>query len=217
MPTLDNTSIASNEVMALFPTVVCRTQLEPESGSSLNQAINARIDALINAEEPLAAGERCRTGDNLHSWEEISPLAEFVLSNAEGMLSYLLAVHDGIEITACWADVRGPGARRSEGSDVNTYLGAVYFSRVADGETRVSFRDPRRQAGILALPFGGDDHSEVLVREGTLLLFPAWLEHGIARNESETPSVSIGFNLMFKNFTEVMSKPLWEGNTYKRA
>lgn len=219
MPTPVDTPIASNEVLALFPTVVCRTRLEAASHGPLNRAINARVDALIAAEGPPARGERLRTGRDLHTLQEFAPLADFVKSNAEGMLSYMMAVHDGIEITACWADVRGPGARLSGEAGVNAYLSAIYFCRLPEGEARVSFRDPRSQAGILASPAAGEggNRSEVPVREGTLLLFPAWIEHGVARNPSDTPSVSIGFDLMFENFTEAMSKPLWQGNTYKQA
>jgi len=219
MPSPGNASVASNEVLALFPTLVCRVQLEAESHEPLNRAINARIDALINAENPLAPGERLRTGRDLHTVDEFAPLADLVKSNAEGVLSYLMAVHDGIEITACWADVRGPDARLSDEADVNAYLSAMYFSRLPEGEYRVSFRDPRRQNGILSPPtLGGvGNRSEVPVREGTLLVFPAWIEHGMERHSNDTPSVSIGFDLMFGNFTETMSKPLWEGNTYQQA
>jgi uncharacterized protein (TIGR02466 family) len=219
MPTPSSSPIASNEVLALFPTVVCRIQIEAESHQALNRAINARVDALTAAEKPLARGERLRTGTDLHLLEEFAPLSDFVISNAEGMLSYMMAVHGGIEITACWADVRGPGARLSDEAGSNAYLSAMYISRLPEGEARVSFRDPRMQAGILSLSGDaeGSKHSEVSVREGTLLLFPAWLEYGMAHNPGDTPSVSIGFSLMFGNFTEAMSKPLWQGNTYKQA
>lgn len=217
MPPSGNASIASNEVMALFPTTVCRVQLESESYRALDRAINARVDALTSAQPPLAAGERFRTRRDLHLLDEFAPLADFVLSNAEGMLSYMMAVHDGIEITACWADVLGPGARLSDEAHVNAYLGALYFSRLGEGGTTVCFRDPRSQSGLLESPANAGGRSEVVVREGTLLLFPAWAEHGMARNGGDAPSVSIGFNLMFANFTESMSKPLWKGNTFKRA
>lgn len=219
MPSAINASIASNEVLALFPTVVCRIQLEAESRQTLNRAINARVDALTATERSLARGERFRTGGHLHLLEEFASLSEFVISNAQGMLNYMMAVYSGIEITACWADVRGPGARLSDEAGFNAYLRAKYISRLSEDEARVSFRDPRMQAGILSLSGDaeGSKHSEVPVREGTLLLFPAWLEQEMAHNPGDTPSVSIGFNLMFVNFTESMSKPLWEGNTYNRA
>lgn len=219
MPPPVNETIASNEVLALFPTLVCRAQIDVAQVDPLNSAIDERISSIVAANGPPAQGERLRTAGNLHGFDELSPLTEFVKSNAEGVLSYLMALHDGIEITSCWADIRGPGARLSDEANSNAYLSALYFCRLPEGETRVSFRDPRRQIGILTPPDsnGGETRSVVPVREGTLLIFPGWLERGMERNTSDEPSVSLGFNLMFRNFTESMSKPLWEGNTFKRA
>ena len=62
MPSPGNASIASNEVLALFPTLVCCVQLEAESHELLKRAIGARVDAMIDAELPMASGERLRAG-----------------------------------------------------------------------------------------------------------------------------------------------------------
>ena len=47
------------------------------------------------------------------------------------------------------------------------------------------------------------------VKNGTLLLFPSYLQHSVSPNESDKERVSISFNMMFASFTETMSKPLW--------
>jgi ectoine hydroxylase-related dioxygenase (phytanoyl-CoA dioxygenase family) len=47
------------------------------------------------------------------------------------------------------------------------------------------------------------------VTNGTLLLFPSYLEHSVDANTSEEERVSISFNIMFSSFTEKLSKPLW--------
>ena len=219
MSTPGQAAIASNEVLTLFPTIVCRVQLDTESREPLNRAIRARLDALVGSEPPPAAGERLRTGRALHRFEEMVPLAEFVQSNAEGMLSYLMAVHGGIEVSACWADVLGPGSRVSDEASVNAYLGALYFCNLPGGEARVTFRDPRRQSSIISAPSHRDrfERNAVVAREGTLLLFPGWLERGLDRRSDGSQAACIGFELMFNDFTETLSRPLWEGDTYKRA
>lgn len=211
--------IASSEVLALFPTPVCRLQLAEDSYAQLNQAVGDQVAALTSTQPPLGSGERFRTGRSLHRLEQFMPLADFVRENAEGILSYLMATYESIEVTACWADVRGPSARISEEADSNAYLSAMYFASLPEGEAQVSFRDPRRQNAILSPPSraADDTNDRVSVREGTLLIFPAWLERSVRQNSSDALSLSLGFNLMFKNYTATMSKPLWEGNTFKRA
>ena len=53
------------------------------------------------------------------------------------------------------------------------------------------------------------DQVVVKVSNGKLLMFPAWLSHSVAPNESAQMRISISFNLMLSHFTENVSKPLW--------
>ncbi len=49
----------------------------------------------------------------------------------------------------------------------------------------------------------------VKVQDGTLLMFPSYLEHSVDANTSNEERVSVSFNLMLSSFTERLSKPLW--------
>ena len=49
-----------------------------------------------------------------------------------------------------------------------------------------------------------------------MLMFPAWLAHSVVPNPSEEVRISVSFNLMFTNFSETMSAPLWHGLKLKR-
>ncbi|MCZ6525993.1 MAG: putative 2OG-Fe(II) oxygenase, partial [Gammaproteobacteria bacterium] len=53
------------------------------------------------------------------------------------------------------------------------------------------------------------DQVVLKVSNGTLLMFPAYLSHSVAQNESDKLRISISFNLMFSGFAENLSKPLW--------
>ena len=53
------------------------------------------------------------------------------------------------------------------------------------------------------------DRVVVRVKNGTLLTFPAYLQHSVDANMSEKERISISFNIMFFSFTENLSKPLW--------
>jgi len=54
------------------------------------------------------------------------------------------------------------------------------------------------------------------VRNGTLLAFPAYLQHSVDANASEEERISISFNIMFSDFTENLSKPLWGNHASSR-
>jgi ectoine hydroxylase-related dioxygenase (phytanoyl-CoA dioxygenase family) len=53
------------------------------------------------------------------------------------------------------------------------------------------------------------DQVVVTVKNGTLLIFPAYLQHSVDTNTSEAERISISFNIMFSAFTGNLSKPLW--------
>jgi ectoine hydroxylase-related dioxygenase (phytanoyl-CoA dioxygenase family) len=59
------------------------------------------------------------------------------------------------------------------------------------------------------LTAGNTDQVVVTVKNGALLIFPAYLQHSVDANMSEEERISISFNLMFSSFTENLSKPLW--------
>ena len=53
------------------------------------------------------------------------------------------------------------------------------------------------------------DQVVVKVSDGTLLVFPSWLQHSVDPNRSNGERLSISFNIMFSAYTERMSQPLW--------
>ncbi len=81
-------------------------------------------------------------------------------------------------------------------------------------EQLLNFHDPRIQAAIIRPPVTeltaqNTDQVVVKVRNGTLLVFPSYLQHSVDPNSSDEERISISFNVMFSSFTENISKPLW--------
>ena len=56
---------------------------------------------------------------------------------------------------------------------------------------------------------------ELETKPGRLVLFPAWLKHDVPTNLSERERISVSFDMMFPQFTETMSMPLWKGGKDK--
>jgi uncharacterized protein (TIGR02466 family) len=122
--------------------------------------------------------------------------------------------YDAIEITGCWATVLAKGAMHKIHSHPNNYLSGVYYVRVQPGSDTINFHDPRTQAHVIQPPvveLTGENTDQVVVRltNGTLLIFPSYLEHSVDANMSKEERISVSFNIMFSSFTEKLSKPLW--------
>jgi hypothetical protein len=83
---------------------------------------------------------------------------------------------------------------------------------VSPGADTINFHDPRNQSGIIRPPVveltaENTDRVVVRVKDGTMLVFPAYLQHSVDASEEER--ISISFNIMFSSFTKNLSKPLW--------
>ena len=124
------------------------------------------------------------------------------------------SVNNAFEMTACWASVLTRGASHRVHSHPNNYLSGVYYVRTHPGANTINFHDPRNQTGIIRPPVveltaENTDQVVVGVQNGTLLIFPAYLQHSVDANLSEQERVSVSFNIMFSGFTERLSKRLW--------
>ncbi len=99
-------------------------------------------------------------------------------------------------------------------SHPNNFLSAVYYVRTPRGADAINFHDPRSQTGIIRPPVteltaANTDQVMVWVANGTLLVFPSYLQHSVDANGRGETCLSVSFNLMFSAFTTALSKPLW--------
>ena len=206
--------IEVSDVIPMFPTLVWKIQLR----AKLHEAMDAKILAVLarmRRDAPqLASGQGWQSEQTLHELEEFLDLISCVDKAAKSVLRFLRIGYNAVEITGCWATVLGKGAVHRAHSHPNNFLSGVYYVRTHPGADTISFHDPRNQTGIIRPPVVEltDENTDLVVlsvKNGTLLIFPSYLQHSVDTNMSEEERISISFNIMFSSFTENLSKPLW--------
>jgi uncharacterized protein (TIGR02466 family) len=211
-------NIAVNE---LFPTPFWTVDLKPEKYEPMNAAIVAAIDDLMSPWPELGVGGTWQTDQDLHLLDEFAELTAVINNAVKGAFEFLEIAYDGFEITGCWANINPKGAKHSNHSHPNNYLSGVYYVKTGKGADRIQFIDPRTQAEIIMPPaktqnkFNGNKVT-VEARDGRLVMFPAYLKHEVPMNTSDENRISIAFNVMFTNYTESMSKPLWKKHSRRQ-
>ncbi|MEK6244960.1 MAG: 2OG-Fe(II) oxygenase family protein [Pseudomonadota bacterium] len=206
--------IESSDVLSLFPSLVWKIQLRAEVHEPIDASALGLLHALRQGLPELKAGEAWQSGHALHGREELHELCDCVSRAAASVLQFLKIGAQAIEITGCWVNLVAPGAAHRGHSHPNNYLTAVYYVRTWPGADTINFHDPRSQAGVIRPPVteltsANTDQVVVRVRNGTLLVFPAYLQHSVDANAGSESRVSVSFNLMFSAFTAELSKPLW--------
>lgn len=206
--------LEASDVIPMFPTLVWKLQIEADLRDTLTASILAALAELRRGLAPLEPGRGWQSGQALHEREDFGELVACVHRGAASILKFLRIGPDAVEISACWATVLAQGAAHKIHSHPNNFLSGVYYVRTQAGADTINFHDPRRQTAVIRPPVveltaDNTDQVVVRVRDGSLLMFPSFLEHSVDANMSEQERISVSFNVMFSSFTERLSKPLW--------
>lgn len=198
----------------MFPTLVWKIQLKAEVRDAIDAEILATLERMRRDLPKLEHGQGWQSEHTLHERREFQGLATCVSNAAKSVLRFLRIGDQAIEITGCWANVLAEGATHKAHSHPNNFLSGVYYVRTYPGTDTINFHDPRNQTSVIRPPvveLTAENTDQVVVRlaNGTLLMFPSYLEHSVDANMSEEERISISFNVMFSSFTENLSKPLW--------
>ncbi len=204
-----------------FPTVVWVLDLKPEIHQPLNRDLKAYLEETILPRPETGPGATLQTETDLHMVDEMAALSGHITAAATGALDFLKIDYDHYEITGCWANFNPRGGLNTPHTHPNNFLGGVYYVQIPEGADEIVFTDPRPQASMISPPVKEETiytGNEVAVdaKEGRMVLFPAWLAHGVPVNRSDRDRISIAFNIMFSSFTETMSKTKWKGNVPSR-
>ena len=204
----------TSDVIPMFPSFVWKLQVEPGLRDSLRGPILAAIAEMRAGLAPLAAGNGWQSGQALHEREDFRGLVACIDDGVASVLRFLRIGDERYEITGCWATVLAHGAAHKLHSHPNNYLSGVYYVCTGPGADTINFHDPRRQTSVIRPPVvqltaENTDQVVVKVQDGTLLIFPSFLEHSVDANASDEERISVSFNVMFSSFTERLSKPLW--------
>jgi len=209
--------IEKSGVLKLFPTYLWATQLGPGTYEPINRDILNRLDAIRKQNPQLDKAGQWQTEHDLHRHPELAALRDVILATARGICDSLTIEYGDIRITGCWANVSSHGYPHRQHIHPNNFLSGAYYVKTAAGADAIEFYDPRPQAGFMVPPARNQDRANsdrvtLDVREGMLIMFPAWLQHSVPPNMSEATRVSVAFNLMFPDFGERMASPLWKAD-----
>ena len=204
----------ASDVIPMFPTLVWKIQIKTKLRDAIDAEILPALKRIRRDIPQLAPGQGWQSDKTLHELEEFRDLVSCVTNAVKSVLRFLRIAYDAFEVTGCWANILAKGAAHKTHNHPNNFLSCVYYVRTHPGTDTINFHDPRIQTGIIRPPVveltsENTDQVVVKVENGTLLIFPAYLQHSVDTNTSENERVSISFNIMFSSFTQNLSKPLW--------
>ena len=121
-----------------------------------------------------------------------------------------LSVHLGVDLetyklvtSGMWANVSNKYSYNKTHNHPGAIWSCAYYVKVPKNSAKIWFVDPREQAHMLPIPFKDSQPSGFFPtvfyepKEGTLLIFPAWLKHEVESNLIDDTRISISANFHY--------------------
>ena len=106
-----------------------------------------------------------------------------------------------------WANINPPGGMNMPHLHPNALFSGVYYVKAPINSGRLKLMEPRPGAQVMmptkkpgnpSIDFWKDVHIEPTV--GRIIMFPAWLWHGVETNKSNDIRISVSFNFIQDGF-----------------
>jgi uncharacterized protein (TIGR02466 family) len=206
--------LEASDVIPMFPTLVWKILLKPELRDVIDAKVLATLESVRRDLPKLKPRHGWQSEQTLHLRDEFREFVSCVNNATKSILRFLRIGPESFEITGCWTTVLAKGARHNAHSHPNNFLSGVYYVRIHPGADTINFHDPRSQTYVIRPPIvelTAENADQVVLKviNGTLLLFPSYLQHSVDVNMSAEERISISFNVMFSSFAQTLSKPLW--------
>lgn len=180
-----------------FPTMIF--QYDVENKDELNKRL---LDLTYSEREQGIAVNKSNTAElgswhsatNLHKKQEYQPLlaeVDAVLGRMAQEMSY--ARDQILKVTTMWSIINPPGNGNRSHVHPNSLWSGVYYVQAPEGAGKIEFTDPRT---VLIMNQAKYENKKKRPREcwtkvnykpipGRMVIFPAWLYHGVDTNMSK--------------------------------
>ena len=186
----------------LFPTPVSIIDIEnPTLCSKYSDIIWSMVD-----KDDFNKSNQFSTPDNLHTLPEFKELYELIDGLAQSYFYENLKIEkNSLKMAAMWSNVSNYGQIHLPHVHANSYCSGVFYLNIPEGEGtypgNIVFNDPRA-ANVMQ---EANHYSDCIYsykswfynpRNGILMFFPSWLEHGVdgAIFEKGNKRISLSFN-----------------------
>ena len=203
-----------HEVLPLFPSLVWKFQLQPDVAEAVNRHVVQYVERTA-ANAVSERGKLLQSSTDMQLAPEFDELTRRIEAAAGEVMKFLALDPHSHEITGCWFNLGPVGTDRNMHRHPNNFLSGTYYVRTPEGANAITFHDPRPQAGLIApqptrLTAHNSGKVTLNIGEGDLLFWHSWLNHSVPPNDSEVERITVSFNIMFTDYTEQHSNPMYQ-------
>ena len=196
------------EFVAIFPTLICQT-MYPAFEEEAEGLIEAAYD--VRKADQQGIGESARKYDvgytsyfscpDLSSLSVFENLVRFIAEKVTALADAMKIdrTNASLDMGEFWLNINSTYAFHSDHNHPNAHFSGVFYLQATAQSGKIIFRDPREARSMHAPDYLertnlNSDVVSIPPTPGNLLVFPAWLYHGVEQNLSDEERISLSFN-----------------------
>jgi hypothetical protein len=183
--------MAELQMATIFPTVIARTTVDYDRNTVI-EVLNdtPMLEHNILVKSSWGTMINCLDDERLAGLKEQATNAVVEYTKKLGLFA--------VKPVGSWFTVIGKGQGISRHRHPGSVVSGVIWIDLPEGSPDLEFWDPTNPLRMLEQPVM--EHTLTAgATEGTLVLWPSWLEHQTIPSESEKPRISISFNCLYDN------------------
>lgn len=204
-------------IVNLFPTKIFKTSMPNYDCEGFKRRLEPFFhqfdEKTATYAELSGTGKEISTSTNgmlfLHKEKSLSDVFDYINSQVEIYWKELgLVGSPGIHYS--WANKYSKGGYAKMHNHSPYFVsGCFYVDKTSDEQGNIYFQDPN-EALMSTLPQNDEfklsqNTISVSTYTGDLVLFPSWFKHGVYENKTETPRISIAFDVSYRGMDVLMS------------
>jgi uncharacterized protein (TIGR02466 family) len=193
-------SFESGNLTQLFATPVWT--FKPVDAATLASTLADHLRDLRSRDAGKRDAAFWQSRDNLHLSPGLARLVALIDEASKAVRS-LLQVECALQVTGLWGNISRDNGDLHEHTHPNNYLSGVFYASMPAGAGAISFKDPRAQTRVLRPRVVADNplnslEFEYAAATGTMLIFPAWLEHSVRPSTGGAERITLAWNQMVR-------------------
>jgi uncharacterized protein (TIGR02466 family) len=199
----------THKIVNIFPTPIYVAKRETEATTSELEDIKSIIEKASEKETgSFSTGYIISSRKNTHIFDtKLNSLNEFCKHHINTYVNEIISPKNtelDFYITQSWLNVVHPGESHPVHCHTNSLISGIFYVSTVEGDA-IQFYDPgslmknRTEIEMLDATVWNAPVQNLNIHKNELILFPAWLGHGVSGNASATTDrISFAFNVFVK-------------------
>lgn len=184
------------EIVGIFPTPLYVAKIEPQLTDEEIKFVHQ--DHLYSSRKILARHTVNSDSQAMLNFFELKRIKEFIQSSLDNYAETVLSIENKLFPTLCWTNRTPPGAGHYSHHHSNSLVSGVFY--FTPNPTPIEFFTEKTvsHTPLKLIPKKFNQYNTytniIHVTQGTLIIFPSYLDHSVSENIQTHDRISLSFN-----------------------